>query len=142
MRSFAIIAGLVALVAASAPAPAKTVTVTQDVTVTSCAAVVTDCSEWDDAPVDPVVVTSTYWGDAPAAVTTATTWADAPAPTTVTPVKASTWADVPAPVASTVKPVASYNPSKPVAPATYTGSASKMAGAGVAGVVAMAALLL
>jgi hypothetical protein len=56
-----------------------------------------------------------------------------------TPVAASstgTWADVPAPSATP----AAYTPKAPVSP--YTGSASKMAGAGLAGVAAVAALLL
>jgi hypothetical protein len=46
-------------------------------------------------------------------------------------------ADVPAPSA----PVASYSP-KPVSPDTYTGAASKMAGASFAGAAVLAAAML
>lgn len=71
--------------------PGKTVTVTQDVTVTSCEAVVTDCAGWSD-------------DDVPADGTATATWADVPADSTAA---ASTWADVPV----------SPESSTPVAPA-------------------------
>jgi hypothetical protein len=92
MRSFLAVAGLIAVVAASAPAPAKTVTVTEDVTVTSCEAVVTDCGAWEDVPSDES--STVTWEDVPADPTSTVTWEDAPvAPSTLV----SSWADAPAP---------------------------------------------
>lgn len=58
---------------------------------------------------------------------------------------ASTWADVPAVPTSSkpVSPVATPPAGKPASPVdAYTGAATKMTGAGLAGVVAIAALLL
>jgi pyrrolidone-carboxylate peptidase len=94
MRSFIAIAALVALATASAPAPAKTITVTEDVTVTSCEAVVTDCAAWEDAPADETssIVTAT-WEDAPVEPSSAATyWSDAPVAPSSTLV--SSWVDV------------------------------------------------
>jgi hypothetical protein len=82
-------------------------------------------TEWEETSV-PVEATST-----------ATYWSDAPVAPTSTPVAASTWVDV---SAAPSKPVASYTKSAPVA--DYTGGAATLTGAGVAGFVAVAALLL
>lgn len=146
MRSVLALAGLVALAAAS-----KTITQTTTVEVTvvcfpvhfspriltsnyflqtSCAPEYTAC-EWDDST-EPA--SSTYWGDVPAEPTATNSWEEVPVEQTT----ASTWADVPVPT----KPVvADYT--KPAAPvADYTGGAAQLTGAGIAGVVAMAAMLL
>lgn len=102
-------------------------------------------SEWEgaDVPVDPTS-TATYWGDAPVAASSSASWSDyvAPTSTPVVPVVASTWVDVPVAASSTPsKPVASYT--KPGAPvAQYTGAAAHLTGAGLAGVAAVAAMLL